>query len=106
MRSFGEIEKELRTKRGYTLEDVAIGIHSNKGTVSRYESGDREPAFHIIRYFCEFYNVSADYLLGLVDDEHGKYGKTVDLTISIPEQPSETIGHRQVQAKTKKENAG
>lgn len=74
MRTFGEIEKELRLKHGYTIDDVAAGTNLSKGAISRYESGTREPAFHLIRYFCEFYNVSADYLLGLVDDPQGKYG--------------------------------
>ena len=75
MRTFGEIEKELRLKHGYTMDDVAKGTNLTKGAISRYESGEREPAFHLIRYFCEFYDVSADYLLGLVDEPQGKYGQ-------------------------------
>lgn len=74
MRSFGEIEKELREMHGYTLEDVAIGTGLTKAAISRYESGLREPQFHLIKYFCLFYNVSSDYLLGLTSDPRGIYG--------------------------------
>jgi repressor LexA len=75
MRTFGEIEKELRISHGYTMEEVAEGTHTTKAAISRYESGTREPAFRLIRYFCEFYGVTADYLLGLVDDPQGKNGE-------------------------------
>ena len=79
-RNFGEIEKELRLRRGLTIDDVAYGVGISKAAVSRYESGDREPAFHLIKYFCLFYNVSSDYLLGLTDDPKGVFGVTYDPT--------------------------
>ncbi len=79
-RDFGEIEKELRLRRGLTIDDVAIGTGISKAAISRYESGVREPAFHLIKYFCLFYNVSSDYLLGLTDDPKGIFGVTYDPT--------------------------
>lgn len=79
-RDFGEIEKELRLRRGLTIDDVAIGTGISKAAISRYESGFREPAFHLIKYFCLFYNVSSDYLLGLTDDPKGIFGVTYDPT--------------------------
>jgi len=91
MRTFGEIEKELRIKHGYTMEEVAEGTHTTKAAISRYESGAREPAFHLIKNFCEFYGVSADYLLGLVDDPQAKYGQVWN--------PASIPGPRKVKAR-------
>ena len=34
----------------------------------RYEYGDREPNFDKVIKLCNYFNVSADYLLGLSDD--------------------------------------
>ena len=98
MEEFGKREKELRLAHDYTMKQVADGTGLTESAVSRYESGKREPNARVLAYFCKFYGVSADYLLGLVDDEHGKFGQVYI--------PSETTGHRQVQAKTKKESAG
>ena len=86
MRNFGEIEKELRISRGLTMDDVSIGTGISKAAISRYESGDREPAFHLIKYFCLFYDVSSDYLLGLVDSPRGMYGTNNPVDILIEEE--------------------
>ena len=98
MKTFGEIEKELRLKHGYTIDEVAEGTHISKGAISRYESGTREPAFHLIKYFCEFYGVSADYLLGLVDEPHAKYGEVYNPAII----PTPVPGRRKVKARAAK----
>ena len=101
MRNFGEIEKELREERGYTLEEVAIGTGLSKAAISRYENGEREPAFHLIKYFCLFYNVSSDYLLGLVNDRQGRYPDYVLKDGTIIEVKA---GPRTAQAKDRNEN--
>ena len=59
--------KELRIERGLRLKDVADRLNVTIRTISRYEDGTREPSIELIVKFCKLYEVSADYLLGLVD---------------------------------------
>lgn len=80
MAEFSDRIKELRAENDYTMDYVVNCINKKHGTrltrshISRYERGETSPSITIFSYFCEFYNVSADYLLGLVDDPQGKYG--------------------------------
>lgn len=90
MKIFAIREKLLRIEHDYTMKQVADGTGLTESAVSRYESGKREPNGRVISYFCKFYGVSADYLLGLVDDKHGTFGQVLN--------PTPTTGFRQVQA--------
>ena len=91
MEVFAIREKLLRIEHDYTMKQVAEGTGLTESAVSRYESGKREPNGRVISYFCKFYGVSADYLLGLTDDKHGTFGQVWNHT--------PTTGFRQVQAK-------
>ena len=77
---FATREKQLRIEKGLTIQELANILNSKSGdgisksAISRYENGEREPSARFLRYFAEFYGVSIDYLLGLVDDPKGKYG--------------------------------
>ena len=77
---FATREKELRLARNLTLIEVSEQISAkyetsvSKSAISRYENSEREPSARFLRYFAEFYGVSTDYLLGLVDDPKAKYG--------------------------------
>lgn len=75
MNEFANREKALRIEYEYTMKQVAEGTGLTESAVSRYESGKREPNGRIISYFCKFYGVSADYLLGLVDEKNDHYGE-------------------------------
>lgn len=37
-------------------------------TLSRIESGANEPNLKTLKAICELYNVSADYILGIIDE--------------------------------------
>jgi len=72
--------KNLRTEKGLTMQELAdqmntkYGTNITRATISRYESGSREPVLHIAKYFCLFFNCSFDYLIGLVDKKEEKFG--------------------------------
>jgi len=68
-------EKNLRIENDYTMQQVAEGTGLTVSAISRYESGKREPSASVLFMFCKFYGVTADYLLGLVDDPQGKNGE-------------------------------
>ena len=59
--------KELRNEKGLTLKQVSEALQLTLGAYANYEHGIRQPSIEIIKRICRFYNVSADYLLGLDD---------------------------------------
>lgn len=60
--------KELREKKGYTQLKVALDLHINQNSVSRYESGDREAGYDLLVQFGDYYGVSIDYILCRTDE--------------------------------------
>lgn len=97
MAEFSDRMKELRTENDYTMDYVVnkmnqkYGLNLTRSHISRYENGQTQPSIAIFSYFCKFYGVSADYLLGLTDDKLGIFGQVWN--------PTPTTGFRQVQAK-------
>lgn len=65
---FKERLKELRLDKGLRLKDVADAINLSIRAISNYEQGIREPSLSILKDLCKFFNVSADYLIGLTDE--------------------------------------
>ncbi len=59
--------RELREDRDLKQSDIAKLLKTAQQTYSRYEQGVNElPVRHVIA-LCRFYNVTADYFLGLSD---------------------------------------
>jgi transcriptional regulator with XRE-family HTH domain len=67
---FGSRLKELRIKRGLTMDQFCdqynnkMGARLNKSTISRYENGTQEPMLTTVASFAEFFGVSPAYLIG------------------------------------------
>lgn len=62
--------KQLRTQRGYSLEDLGGMVGRSKTQVARWERG-QIPSADVITVLATTFGVSADYLLGLVDEPTG-----------------------------------
>lgn len=56
-----------RTTKGYTQKQVADYLQITYNAISQYESGSREPSLDTLCRICDFFDVSADYLLGRTD---------------------------------------
>ena len=56
--------KELRKKKHLTLEKMGEKVGIAKNTLSRYESGKREPKLEVWQKLADFFNVSVPYLQG------------------------------------------
>lgn len=63
----GQRLRELRKEKGLTQKQLAdmLGI-SDKG-YGYYELEQREPSISMIIILCDFYDVSADYIIGRTD---------------------------------------
>ena len=60
--------KELRKSKGVSQLKLALDLNTSQNTISRYETGEREPGIHELIMIADYFNVSLDYLLGRTDD--------------------------------------
>lgn len=63
----GERLKQLRNDKGLTVKEVAATLGMTLGAYAHYEQGIREPSISILKKICDFFDVSADYLIGRTD---------------------------------------
>ncbi len=63
-RHFPEILFSLRKSRNINQRTAAAELGISQALLSYYETGAREPGLGFICRACDYYNVSADYLLG------------------------------------------
>jgi transcriptional regulator with XRE-family HTH domain len=64
----GKRLRELREAHGYSRERFAAEIGVGTAQVARYERGENDATGDILARIAQFFNVSADYLLGLTDN--------------------------------------
>lgn len=67
MNKFAERLKSLRQEKGLTLEQLAKEINMSYAAISRWESKQRIPNIEALIVIAKYFNISADYLLGLTD---------------------------------------
>ncbi len=60
--------KKLRKERGEQQVDLAAAIGIAQTQISAIENGKQGTSFDKLAAICQHYNVSADYLLGLIDE--------------------------------------
>lgn len=68
MKKYYEIMKELREDNDKNQEEIALALGIDQSYYSKYERGIRELPIHHLITLCDFYKVSADYILGLPYD--------------------------------------
>lgn len=59
--------KELRKEKAMTLKQVSMELGMPLMTYANYEQGKREPSLSTLNLLCDFYDVTADYLIGRTD---------------------------------------
>lgn len=59
--------RELREDNDYVQKQVAASLNIDQRVYSRYETGINSLPVALVYDSCEFYGVSADYLLGISD---------------------------------------
>lgn len=62
---FGERLKQLRLEKNQTQETVAKALKCSQSMIARWEKSECEPTETAIRNTAIYFDVSADYLLGL-----------------------------------------
>ena len=74
-RAFSSTMSELRRARGLSQRAVAADLNISQALLSHYENGAREPGLGFVCRACDYYGVSADYLLGRTDAAGGAGGE-------------------------------
>ncbi len=67
MIAFSTRLKALREEKHLSQKEIANLVGSQQQVVSKWELGVSEPDFKSLALLCDFFEVSADYLLGLDD---------------------------------------
>lgn len=67
MSEIGERIRDLRIKLEWTQDFLAQKIGTSKYVISNWERGIANPDYKQIVLLCNFLNVSADYLLGIIE---------------------------------------
>lgn len=65
--------KKLRKEHGISQIKLALDLNTSQNTISRYETGDREPGIAELIKLAEYFDVSIDYLVGRT--ENPKFNK-------------------------------
>ena len=65
MEIFADKLKELRTDKKLSLKQLAKELNVSDVAIGRWEKQQRIPNIIELKKIAEFFNVSADYLLGL-----------------------------------------
>lgn len=60
--------QELRKARRITQVRLAMDLNMSQNTVSRYESGEREPGIAELIKIADYFDVSVDYLIGRTEN--------------------------------------
>ncbi len=60
--------KEIRKAKGVSQLKMAMDLNTNQNTISRYETGEREPGINELIKIADYFNVSIDYLLERTDN--------------------------------------
>lgn len=65
---FGERLKYLRTEKGIGQNLLAEQLQLSNASVSYWETGKQIPSAEVVFKLAMFFNVSADYILGITND--------------------------------------
>ena len=60
--------RELRKSKGVSQLKMAMDLNMSQNTISRYETGEREPGISELMKIATYFGVSVDYLIGYTDN--------------------------------------
>lgn len=64
---FKERMKEVRLKNGLTQKQLAQVLNTSPSRISALENGRVNPNLRLVRNLCKYFQITANYLLGLED---------------------------------------
>ena len=77
---FSRVLSLLRQEKGISQRKAAAALGISQALLSHYENGVREPGLAFVAKACDYYHVSADYLLGRSLSQDGTVIEAEELT--------------------------
>jgi transcriptional regulator with XRE-family HTH domain len=76
-RGFSSVLAELRRERKLSQRKLSADLNISQALLSHYENGSREPGLAFVKRACAYFEVSADFLLGISPEkgEHSAHTK-------------------------------
>lgn len=62
--------REIRKSKGISQLKLAMDLNTNQNTISRYETGEREPGIDELIKIADYFQISVDYLLERTNNPH------------------------------------
>ena len=84
-RTFAQTLSALRRQKNLNQRTVALDLGISQALLSHYENGIREPGLGFVVKACDFYHVSADYLLCRSDSPNAA-ASTAEAAVAFLEQ--------------------
>ena len=81
-KTFAKNLSELRRRSGLSQRKAAADLKISQALLSHYENGAREPGLGFVCRVCDYYNVTADYLLGRSSNPNG-IDRSADVAIAF-----------------------
>jgi len=72
MKIFCERLKELRKSKNLSQKQLAEVLKTNNSSICDWECGRSQPDLETLAFTAQYFEVSADYLLGLEDESGSK----------------------------------
>lgn len=76
MNNLGERLKEIRKSKGFPQKTVASFLNMQRANYSKVENNNQKLTAEQLALFCEFFNVSADYILNIRVNDKKTISKT------------------------------
>ncbi|HEK9100172.1 helix-turn-helix transcriptional regulator [Bacillus pfraonensis] len=80
----GERLRKLRKTNKLTMKELGQKLNLAESTISGYENGNRKPDYDTLNKFADFFEVSADYLLGRDSVKNTDKNATIDNPLTDP----------------------
>ena len=77
METIGTKIKNLRIEKKLTQKELAEKLNIGQSSICEWEKNNYEPTASAIKQLAIFFNISADYLLGLEDEDGSKNKKYI-----------------------------
>lgn len=74
----GERLRLARKKAKMSQEKVAEILNISRSNISKYENNKLEPNIYTLKQFCELYNITSDYLLG-IETKHNENNNNISI---------------------------
>lgn len=86
--NFSRVLSLLRQEKGISQKTAASELGISQALLSHYENGIREPGLNFVARACDYYRVSADYLLGRTLNRDGAIIEAEELIDASEEKES------------------